>query len=61
VAATPSTVKQLAALGYEVVVEKGAGSAATFADEAYGEAGAGIVGAGEARADDVVLKVNAPT
>ncbi|PZH15015.1 NAD(P)(+) transhydrogenase (Re/Si-specific) subunit alpha [Streptomyces sp. NTH33] len=61
VAATPSTVKQLAALGYDVVVEKGAGSAASFADEAYGEAGAGIVGAGEAWASNVVLKVNAPT
>ncbi|MFE9612071.1 Re/Si-specific NAD(P)(+) transhydrogenase subunit alpha [Streptomyces sp. NPDC006012] len=61
VAATPSTVKQLAALGYEVVVEKGAGSAASFADEAYGEAGARIIGAGEAWASDVVIKVNAPT
>ncbi|MGW5580858.1 Re/Si-specific NAD(P)(+) transhydrogenase subunit alpha [Micromonospora chokoriensis] len=61
VAATPSTVRQLAALGYDVVVERGAGRAASFADESYGEAGAEIVGAAEAWASDVVLKVSAPT
>ncbi|MEV4048529.1 hypothetical protein AB0J75_37025, partial [Streptomyces sp. NPDC049744] len=58
VAATPSTARLLLGLGYEVVVESGAGAASGFGDEAYAEAGAGI---GEAWAADVVLKVNAPT
>jgi NAD(P) transhydrogenase subunit alpha len=58
VSATPVTVRQLIALGYEVVVEPGAGEASSFADEAYCEAGAEI---GDAWSADVVFKVNAPT
>jgi len=58
VAATPSTVRGLLALGYEVVVESGAGSASDFSDEAYTEAGAST---GDAWAADIVLKVNAPS
>jgi NAD(P) transhydrogenase subunit alpha len=58
VAATPATVKLLLGLGYEVVVESGAGEASGFSDQAYAEAGAGI---GEAWDADVVLKVNAPS
>ncbi|AIV38307.1 Re/Si-specific NAD(P)(+) transhydrogenase subunit alpha [Streptomyces sp. CCM_MD2014] len=58
VAATPSTVRLLLGLGYEVVVESGAGAASGFGDEAYSEAGASI---GEAWTADVVLKVDAPT
>ena len=40
VAATPATIEQLLKLGYEVVVEAGAGEASSFADEAYLTAGA---------------------
>ena len=40
VAATPTTVGQLRELGYDVVVEPGAGARADFADERYAEAGA---------------------
>lgn len=61
VAATPTTVKQLLGLGYEVVVEKGAGESATFRDEDYAETGALIVGADEAWGSAVVLRVNPPT
>ena len=61
VAATPVTVKQLLGLGYDVVVEKGAGESASFRDEAYAQAGALIVGADEAWGSDVVLRVNSPT
>ncbi|MGO4384292.1 Re/Si-specific NAD(P)(+) transhydrogenase subunit alpha [Specibacter sp. RAF43] len=61
VAATPATVGQLLGLGYEVVVEKGAGESASFRDEAYAEAGALIVGADEAWGSEVVLRVNPPT
>ncbi len=42
VAATPETVRQLASLGLEVVVEKGAGVASGFSDAEYQEAGATI-------------------
>ncbi|MFB7977802.1 Re/Si-specific NAD(P)(+) transhydrogenase subunit alpha [Streptomyces vinaceus] len=58
VAATPSTVRQLVALGYEVVVEAGAGSASGFTDDAYGAQSAKI---GDAWSADIVLKVNAPS
>ncbi|GII81429.1 NAD(P) transhydrogenase subunit alpha [Sphaerisporangium rufum] len=58
VAATPSHVRHLRRLGYEVVVESGAGEAAGFADDAYTEQGARV---GEAWAADIVLKINPPT
>jgi H+-translocating NAD(P) transhydrogenase subunit alpha len=61
VAATPQTVGQLLKLGYEVVVESGAGAAASFADDAFTEAGAGIGSADQVWTADVVLKVNAPS
>lgn len=61
VAATPATVKQLTALGYEVVVEAGAGDRSSFPDDAYVAAGASIVPGSEAITSDIVLKVNAPT
>ena len=57
VAATPATVGQIIKLGYSVVVESGAGEAASFSDAAYVDAGAEIGSAWDA---DVVLKVNAP-
>ncbi|MEU1542112.1 Re/Si-specific NAD(P)(+) transhydrogenase subunit alpha [Actinacidiphila glaucinigra] len=56
VAATPATVVQLVKLGYDVVVEPGAGARASFPDEAYTGAGAGL---GDPLAADVVLGVNA--
>ena len=58
VAATPATVAQLLKLGYEVVVESGAGDASSFADDAYEEAGATI---GDPLAADIVFGVNAPS
>ena len=60
VAATPATVKQLLGLGYDVVVEKGAGESASFRNEEYAAAGARIVGADDAWGSDVVLKINPP-
>ena len=60
IAATPQTVGQLIKLGYEVVVESGAGAASSFSDEAYTEAGADVTSAEQVWAADVVLKVNAP-
>ncbi len=61
VAATPATVGKLIALGYDVVVETGAGAAASFPDEAYADAGATIGTADDAWQADVVLRVNAPS
>ncbi len=62
VAATPATVGRLRSLGYDVVVDPGAGAASSFPDAAYAEAGATIGGAVGAACDaDVVLGVNAPS
>jgi NAD(P) transhydrogenase subunit alpha len=61
VAATPTTVGRLLRLGYEVLVESGAGAASSFPDEAYAEAGARVGTAAEAWSADVVLRVEAPT
>ena len=63
VAATPDTVKKYIALGFEVLVEKGAGKASRIPDAEFKEAGAKIVAdAATAFKDaDVVLKVRRPT
>ncbi|MBK8956924.1 MAG: Re/Si-specific NAD(P)(+) transhydrogenase subunit alpha [Proteobacteria bacterium] len=62
VATTPEVVKQLTKLGFEVSVEAGAGSAASYADEAYAEAGATLVA--DTRSlwseADIIFKVRAP-
>ena len=43
VAATPDTVKKLQKLGFDIVVQSGAGEAANFTDEAYQKAGCRII------------------
>lgn len=60
VAATPATVRQLISLGYEVIVESGAGTRSSFADSAYAEAGARIGDREQAWGADVVVKVDSP-
>ncbi|HWJ93130.1 MAG TPA: Re/Si-specific NAD(P)(+) transhydrogenase subunit alpha [Telluria sp.] len=59
VAATPETVKKLAAK-HQVVVQAGAGLKASVTDDAYAAAGASIGGAADALGCDLVLKVRAP-
>ncbi|KQV64331.1 NAD(P) transhydrogenase subunit alpha [Nocardioides sp. Root122] len=61
VAATAKTATQLAALGYDVVVEAGAGVAADQPDTAFAEAGVQVGSAEDVWGSDVVVKVNAPT
>ena len=61
VSATPATAAKLQDLGYEVVVERGAGERSAFPDTAYAEAGALLVSGDEAWAAPIVLKVDAPT
>jgi len=63
VGATPDTVKRLVKMGFEVLVEAGAGAAAQLPDGAFLEAGAEIV---PERSDvwqrsDIVVKVRPPT
>jgi NAD(P) transhydrogenase subunit alpha len=62
VAASPDTVKHMAGMGLEPLVESGAGAEAYFPDDAYSAAGAMIVAdAAAALADaDIVLKVQRP-
>ncbi|WP_116325519.1 Re/Si-specific NAD(P)(+) transhydrogenase subunit alpha [Cupriavidus taiwanensis] len=61
VAATPDSVKELLKLGYQVVVETGAGLEASFSDDDYRAAGAAIVDAASLWASvDVVAKVRPP-
>ncbi len=60
VAATPETVKKYVAAGHSVCVERGAGAAASFPDEAYAAAGATLGERAAAYAAEIVLKVQAP-
>ncbi len=62
VAASPETVKKLAALGCELAVEKGAGAGASYSDAAYKEAGAEIAkdAATALSGAQAVLKVQRP-
>ncbi|MGB9991631.1 Re/Si-specific NAD(P)(+) transhydrogenase subunit alpha [Pseudoduganella rhizocola] len=59
VAATPETVKKLAAK-HQIVVQSGAGASASITDEAYAAAGAAIGSAADALGAEIVLKVRAP-
>lgn len=61
VAATPDTVTKIRELGYQVVVERGAGRASSFPDDRYAERGATLVDRAGAWGSDAVLKVVAPT
>ncbi len=60
VAATPATVVQLVKLGYDVLIESGAGEPSSFTDAAYREAGASIGSTDQAWGAPVVFHVNAP-
>jgi NAD(P) transhydrogenase subunit alpha len=60
VAATPETVKKLAAK-HQVVVQAGAGVNASVIDDAYVAAGATIGSAADAFGAELVLKVRAPS
>jgi NAD(P) transhydrogenase subunit alpha len=62
VAATPDTVKKLKALGFEVVVEAGAGEGAALPDQQFADAGAELVATPQEAygAADIVFKVQRP-
>lgn len=60
VAATPNTVTQLKKLGFDVVVESGAGEKASFTDEAYRAAGAEIADRDAVWQSGLIYKLNSP-
>jgi NAD(P) transhydrogenase subunit alpha len=63
VAMTPDSALQLQKLGYDCVIEAGAGMAAGFADKAYEDAGVEVVKTAAAlwKAADIVAKVRPPS
>ena len=63
VAASPDLVKKLVGFGFDVIVEKGAGSYAAFTDSAFKDAGATIAkdAATALKTADVVFKIQRPT
>ena len=62
VAMTPDSALQLQKLGYECVIEKGAGAAARFSDQEYKDAGVKVVATAAAlyKEADVIAKVRPP-
>ncbi|WP_283643913.1 Re/Si-specific NAD(P)(+) transhydrogenase subunit alpha [Marinovum algicola] len=63
VAMTPDSATQLQKLGYECLVETGAGAKAGFSDDLYREAGVTVVDSAEALwgTVDIIAKVRIPT
>jgi NAD(P) transhydrogenase subunit alpha len=63
VALTPDVVKKLAGVGWEVVVQAGAGTASAFSDATYVEAGATVAPDATATvsAAGLIVKVNPPS
>ena len=62
VATTPEVIGHLKKLGFEVIVEAGAGSLANFSDAIYKEAGATIVNDAKSvwNNSDIILNVRGP-
>lgn len=63
VAATPDTVKKLQKLGFEVLIEQGAGEKANFSDAAYEQSGCQIIASCTElwQQSDILLKVRPPS
>ncbi len=63
VAATPETAKKLQAMGFEVLIESGAGANADFPDESYRQVGCEIIENSKSlwSKSDIILKVRPTT
>src|SRR5215212_4872797 len=63
VATVPEVVPKLAKLGFSVIVQAGAGEAASISDDAYAAAGAKVVpdAASVWSGADIIFKVRAPS
>jgi H+-translocating NAD(P) transhydrogenase subunit alpha len=60
VALVPEAIAKLRSAGHEVLVERGAGEAAFFPDDAFTDAGASVVSADQIATADAVLMVGKP-
>jgi NAD(P) transhydrogenase subunit alpha len=62
VATTPDVAVQLQKLGFDVLIEQGAGEPSSFTDDAYREAGVEVVDSADAlwSAADIIMKVRGP-
>lgn len=62
VAASAQVIQKLVGLGYDVVVEKGAGAGASVSDDVFKEAGASIAAsaATAVKSADIVMMINPP-
>lgn len=63
VAITPKSISKLNSMGFDVLVQKSAGSSAAFSDQAYVESGAELVSDASTaiQSADVVVKINPPS
>jgi NAD(P) transhydrogenase subunit alpha len=62
VALSPNVAKSLITKGYKLFIEDGAGSASSYSNEAYTNAGATIVSASDIYSNaEVILRINAPS
>jgi NAD/NADP transhydrogenase alpha subunit len=62
VALTPQICSQLIKMGHQVFVEKGAGDAAHFSDQAYTQAGAKVMQEGDLLGGgNIFVQINVPT
>jgi len=61
VAGSPSAISVLIKLGFDVRVQKGAGTKASFTDDEFSKANAEIVTKKNCWQSDIIFKVNAPT
>lgn len=61
VSASPTSVSALIKLGFEVIIQKGAGKKASFTDQEFESSGAELVTKAKSLQADVILKVNSPT
>lgn len=59
-AASPQTVERMIRLGYEVLIEHGAGGRAQFPDDAYEAAGAQTAGGAQVWGCEVVVSASSP-
>ena len=60
VAIVPGSMKKLHKAGFEVLVEKGAGTAANYSDSEYTDAGASIGSRKEVMSCDIVISIRLP-
>ncbi len=60
VSIVPGSVKKLSKLGFEILVEEGAGIKSFYSDEQYSEAGAKVIQRSEALKSEVVCSISRP-